>query len=330
MNRTRRAVLGSLAALPALPLVATNRAFAADSFPSRPITLVVPWPAGDGTDVISRVLANEMQKDLKVPVMVKNVVGAAGLVGAQGMSNATPDGYTFGMMSSGHITHQTLYKRWELLKSTEPIANVATASFAFMTHPSSRFKTMADLLKAIKEKPDQITMATGGLGSPAHMCWEVFNSNMGGNLRVNHVPYKSGLEAAQAAMANQVDFASSYIGSAYPIINQKQARALAITSASRLKVMPDVPTIAESVLPKFEYLTLLFYGAPRGTPVPVVNTLYDAVARASRSKEMLTLLDQLAHQLDVSPSPSAFSKLLQEAIASETRLIQDRGISASA
>jgi tripartite-type tricarboxylate transporter receptor subunit TctC len=288
---------------------------------------VVPWPAGDGTDVISRVLANEMQKDLKVPVMVKNVVGAAGLVGAQGMSNASPDGYTFGMMSSGHITHQTLYKRWELLKATEPIANVATASFAFMVHPSSRFKTMQDLLSAIREKPDQITMATGGLGSPAHMCWEVFNSKMGGNLKVNHVPYKSGLESAQAVMANQVDFASSYIGSAFPIINQKQARALAITSASRLKVLPDTPTIAESVLPKFEYLTLLFYGAPRGTPAAIVNALYDAVAKASRSKEMLALLDQLAHQLDISPSPSSFSQQLQTVITAESKLIQDRGIS---
>ena len=165
------------------------------------------------------------------------------------------------MMSSGHVTHQTLYKRWELLSATEPIANVATASFAYMVHPSSPYKTTQDLMKAIKEKPGQISMATGGLGSPAHMCWEVFASSLGGNLRVNHVPYKSGLESAQAVMANQVDFASSYIGSAYPIINQKQARALAITSRERLKVLPDVPTIAETVLPKFEYLTLLFYAA---------------------------------------------------------------------
>lgn len=326
-NCNRRAILGSLAAL---PLIGHRQVLAAETFPSRPITLVVPWPAGDGTDVISRVLANEMQKDLRVPVMVKNVVGAAGLVGAQGMSNATPDGYTFGMMSSGHITQQTLYKRWELLKSTEPIANVATASFAFMVHPSSRFKTMSDLLQAIKERPGDITMASGGLGSPAHMCWEVFNSNLGGNLKINHVPYKSGLESAQAVMANQVDFASSYIGSAYPIINQKQARALAITSSSRLKVLSDVPTISETVLPKFEYLTLLFYGAPRGTPKPIVNALYEAVAKASRSKEMGAILDQLAHQLDVSSSPSAFAQLLQEAITSEGKLIQDRGISASA
>jgi tripartite-type tricarboxylate transporter receptor subunit TctC len=278
----------------------------------------------------SRVLANEMQKDLKVPVLVKNVVGAAGLVGAQGMSNASPDGYTFGMMSSGHITHQTLYKRWELLKATEPIANVATASFAFTVHPSSRFKTMQDLLSAIREKPDQITMATGGLGSPAHMCWEVFNSKMGGNLKVNHVPYKSGLESAQAVMANQVDFASSYIGSAFPIINQKQARALAITSASRLKVLPDTPTIAESVLPKFEYLTLLFYGAPRGTPAGFVNALYMMQSQKHpASEEMLALLDQLAHQLDISPSPSLFSQQLQTVITAESKLIQDRGISAN-
>lgn len=327
VNRTRRAVMGAMAALP----FATHKlAFAADFVPSRPITIVVPWPGGDGTDVISRVLANELQKDLKVPVLVKNVTGAAGFVGAQSMSNSTPDGYTFGMMSSGHITHQTLYKRWELLKATEPIANVATASFAYMVHPSSPYKTIQDLVKAIKDYPDRISMATGGLGSPAHMCWEVFASNMGGNLKVNHVPYKSGLESAQAVMANQVDFASSYIGSAFPIINQKQARALAVTSRSRLKVLPEVPTIAETVLPKFEYLTLLFYGAPRGTPPEIVQALYSAIARASKSKDMLAQLDGLAHQLDVSASPQAFAQQLQTVLATESRLIQERGITAGA
>lgn len=327
VNRTRRGVLSAMAAL---PFASNKLAFAADAYPSRPITIVVPWPGGDGTDVISRVLANEMQKDLKVPVLVKNVTGAAGFVGAQAMSNSPPDGYTFGMMSSGHITHQTLYRRWELLKATEPIANVATASFAYMVHPTSPYKSIQDLVKAIKENPGRVTMATGGLGSPAHMCWEVFASDMGGNLKVNHVPYKSGLESAQAVMANQVDFASSYIGSAFPIINQKQARALAVTSRSRLKVLPEVPTIAETVLPKFEYLTLLFYGAPRGTPTEVVQALYNAIAKASRSKDMQVQLDTLAHQLDVSASPQAFAQQLQTVLASETRLIQERGITAGA
>ncbi len=327
VNRTRRGILGAMAAL---PFAGSKLAFAANPYPSGPITVVVPWPAGDGTDVITRVLANEMQKDLKVPVLVKNVTGAAGFVGAQSMSNAQPDGYTMGMMSSGHVTHQTLYKRWDLLKATEPIANVATASFAYMVHPSSPYKTVQDLVKAIKDKPAQVTMATGGLGSPAHMCWEVFASNMGGNLKVNHVPYKSGLESAQAVMANQVDFASSYIGSAYPIINQKQARALAVTSRNRLKVLPDVPTIAETVLPNFEYLTLLFYGLPRGTPENIVQALYNAIAKASRTKEMQQQLDALAHELDVSPSPQAFAKQLQTALAAESKLIQERGIVAGA
>ena len=168
------------------------------------------------------------------------------------------------------------------------------------------------------------------LGSPAHMCWEVFSSGMGGNLKVNHVPYKSGLESAQAVMADQVDFASSYIGSAFPIINQKQARGLAITSRNRLKVLPEVPTIAETVLPKFEYLTLLFYGAPRGTPANIVQALYDAIARASKSKEMLAQLDALAHQLDVSASPQAFAQQLQTVLASESKLILERGITAGA
>lgn len=324
VNRVRRGILGAMAAL---PFAATRTAFAAQAFPSRPITIVVPWPAGDGTDVITRVLANEMQKDLKVPVLVKNVTGAAGLVGAQSMTNAPADGYTFGMMSSGHITHQTLYKRWELLKQATPIANVATASFANMVHPTSPYKTIQELIQAIRSKPGQVTMGTGGLGSPAHMCWEVFASRMGGNLKVNHVPYKSGLESAQAVMANQIDFASSYIGSAYPIINQKQARALAITSASRLKVLPDVPTIAETVMPNFEYDTLLFYSAPAKTPADVVQTLYAAIARASRTPEMHAILNSLAHQLSLSKSPEAFTQQLQEAIVSETKLIQDRGIS---
>jgi len=327
VNRTRREILGAIAAL---PVVSSKLAVAADAYPSRPITIVVPWPGGDGTDVISRVLANELQKDLKVPVLVKNVTGAAGLVGAQLMSNSPSDGYTFGMMASSHITHQTLYKRWDLLKSTEPIANVATAAYAYIVHPTSPYKTIQDLIKAIRDNPGKISMATGGLGSPAHMCWELFASGMGGNLKVNHVPYKSGLESAQAVMANQVDFASTYIGSALPIISQKQAHGLVVTSRSRLKALPDVPTVAETVVPNFEYQTLLFYGAPRNTPPEIVQALYKSIAKASKSKEMQAQLDALAHQLDVSESPQAFVQQLQAALVAETRLIQERGITPGA
>lgn len=320
-NASRRTFCGSIAALPLL----AQRAFAAEDYPSRPIRIIVPYPGGDGTDVITRVLAQQMQKDLKVPIVISNVTGAAGLIGALSMANSPPDGYTISLLASSHITHQTLYKKYDLFKQSVPISSLATAPFCLMVSPQSRFRTAEELLKAIREQPGRISMATGGYGSAAHMAFEVLATKVG-DIKVNHVPYKSGLESAQAAAAGQCDFASTYIGGAAPMIKSGLGRALAVTSARRLAPLPDVPTIAETIAPNYDYNVLLFYGAPPKTPAPIVDALAKAIASAARSPELAILFDTLAHQLHVSKSSGDLNKELQAAITAEENLIRDRGI----
>ena len=321
MTYSRRTFCGAVAAL---PLIA-REAFAAEEFPSRPIRIIVPYPGGDGTDVITRVLAQQLQKDLKVPMVISNVTGAAGLVGALALANSPPDGYTMGLLASSHITHQTLYKKYDLFKQSVPISSLATAPFCLMVPPQSPFRTVEDLLKAIRERPGRISMATGGYGSGAHMAFAVLTTKLG-DIKVNHIPYKSGLESAQAAAAGQVDFASTYIGGAAPMIKSGLGRALAVTSAKRLAILPDVPTIAETIAPNYDYDVVLFYAAPPKTPEPIVDALAKAIANAARSPELAATFDTLAHQLHVSKSPAELEKELRVLSTAEENLIRDLGI----
>lgn len=323
INQTRRKVIGTAALI---SLVGIKDAFAQSSFPNRSIRIVVPYPGGDGTDVITRLLAQQMSKDLKVPVVIENRPGAAGLTGALYVAAGAADGYTLCMMASGHITHQTLYKKFDLLGQFAPITNMATAPFAFIVPPDSPYRTLADLLKAIKDQPGRITMGTGGLGSPAQMAFEVFRTSLGVSLEINHIPYKSGLESTLAVVANQIDFASAYIGSVLPLAKAGKVRVLAMTSAKRLPGLPDAPTVAELVLPNWEYNTLLFYGVPRKTPPEIVAALFKAMTEAAKSPELGAMLDSLAHTLQLNKSPAEFEQQLRVAIETETKLIRDRNI----
>ena len=323
INQARRKVCGTAAFL---PLVGIKDAFAQASFPNRSIRIVVPYPGGDGTDVITRLLAQQMSKDLKVPIVIENRPGAAGLTGALYVAAGAADGYTLCMMASGHITHQTLYKKFDLLGQFAPITNMATAPFAFIVPPDSPYRTLADLLKAIKDQPGRITMGTGGLGSPAQMAFEVFRTSLGVSLEINHIPYKSGLESTLAVVANQIDFASAYIGSVLPLAKAGKVRVLAMTSAKRLPGLPDAPTVAELVLPNWEYNTLLFYGVPRKTPPEIVAALFKAMTEAAKSPELGAMLDSLAHTLQLNKSPAEFEQQLRVAIETETKLIRDRNI----
>ena len=319
----RRKLCGAVALL---PLLGAQPVHAQGSFPNRPIRFVVPYPGGDGTDVMTRMLTQEMHKNLKVPIVIENRTGAAGLIGAQSVAAAPADGYTVCLMASGHITHQTLYKRFDLLGQFAPITNLATAPFAFIVPPDSPYRNMAELIKAIKDQPRKISFGTGGHGSPAHMAFEVFRSSLGTSLEVNHVPYKSGLESTQAVVAKQIDFASAYIGSVLPLAKAGRVKVLAMTSAERLPNLPDAPTISETLIPKWEYNTLLFYAVPRKTPPEIVSALFKAINEAARSPEMQVVLDPLGHRLQLSKSPAEFEEQLRVAIEQETKLIRDRGI----
>jgi len=322
---TRRRLCTAIATL---PLICTQNSFANQdtNYPSRPIRMVVPYPGGDGTDVITRLLTKQMSEDLHVPVVVENRTGAAGLVGAQSVAAASPDGYSICLLVSGHITHQTLYKQLDLLGKFAPVTNLATAPFALIVPKDSRYQTIQDLVTDIQKNPGYVTMATGGLGSPAHMAFELLRSNVEGGLNVNHIPYKSGLESTQAVMAQQTDFASSYIGSVLPQVEAGKVRVLAVTSAERIPNLPDVPTINETLVPGWAYNTLLFFAVPRDTPKPIIQKLDNEIRRAGNNKELLAMLDMLAHRLELSPSPEALEDTLKVAIQKETELIAANGI----
>lgn len=318
------------AAMLSLSALGAPAARAQSAFPNKPMKFVVPYPPGDGTDVMTRLIAEEMGKDLGVTMLVENRTGAAGLLGAQSVAAAPADGYSLCLLSSGHITHQTLYKRFNLLESFAPVSNVATAPFAFIVPPDSPYRTLTELIEAIKANPGKVSMGTGGHGSPAHMAFEVLRSTLGGKLEINHVPYKSGLESAQAVVGKQTDFASSYIGSVLPLAQGNRVRVLAMTSRERLRLLPDAPTVAEVAIPGWSYETLLYYGVPRKTPPQIISTLFAAITKAAQAERVRSTLTSLGHQVSLSKSPADFETQLKNAIDAELKLIQERQIKVEA
>jgi tripartite-type tricarboxylate transporter receptor subunit TctC len=323
---TRRKFCATASILPVA--IAGTETQAQATFPGKTIQFTVPYPGGDGTDVITRLLGLQLAKDLGVSVIVDNKPGAAGLIGAQAGARLPADGHNICFLTSGHITLQTLYKQMDLLALFRPVTNFATAPYAFVVPTHSPYKTFGDLVAAIRAKPSQISMATGGMGSPAHMAWEMLRASVN-NLDVNHIPFKSGLESAMAVAGGQVDFASSYVGSVLPLAADNKLRVLAVTSKVRIAPMPNVPTVAELMLPGWSHDTLLFFAVPRSTPQDVVAKVFKAVTEAAKkSSELQTRLDALAHQLDLSPSPAEFEARLQAAINTESKLIVEKGLKA--
>jgi len=177
------------------------------------------------------------------------------------------------------------------------------APFAFIVPKGSPYQTIQDLLVDIQKNPGYITMATGGLGSPAYMPFELLRANAKGGLNVNHIPYKSGLESTQAVMAQQTDFAPPYIGGVLPQAETGKIRVLAVTSSERVPNLTNVPAIAGTLVPAWTYSTLLFFAVPRDTPKPIIQKLDNEIRKAGHNKELLATLDTLAHHLELSPSP---------------------------
>src|SRR4051794_15274763 len=246
----------------------------AQSWPSRPIQIVVSSGAGGTADIMARIIGEKLSPVLGQPVVIENRLGAGGHVGAAAVARANPDGYT--LLMSGQPTHSVgpyLFKTlpYEPMRDVPPVAMIAVAPNLLVVNASSPIKSVSDLVKLAREKPGTLTYTSAGIGTSGYLAGELLKSKA--SLDMEHIPYKSGPEAVTGVLTGSVTFAFFTLPALLPQVEARKLRALAIASAERSALVPSVPTIAEAGFPGFDVIAWFALFAPRGTPEPVVARL---------------------------------------------------------
>lgn len=316
----RRTLLGSVA-LAATPAIAQEA-----RWPSRPITMIVPFGAGGGTDILARLLAQHMSAKLGQPMPIDNRAGATGTVGMALLARARPDGYTIAIAPNGTYAMATaLYDRlpYDIERAFAPVGMLATTPILVCVHPDSPYRDLAALIAAAKAEPGKLTYASAGAGSTSHIFVELLLETTGAQML--HVPYRSAAQTAQAVMQREAVMSMVDASVSLPMVRGGQLRALAITSAQRSSQTPDVPTVAESGFPGYRASVDFGLFAPAGTPQPVLDRLATEARAALQLPEMKPRLESLAME-PVGGTPAEFAANQVEETRRWADLIRRRGI----
>ncbi|MES2183621.1 MAG: tripartite tricarboxylate transporter substrate binding protein [Pseudomonadota bacterium] len=254
---------------------------AAQGYPTKPVQTIIPLAAGSAVDVAARVLLQRMGTELGQPFVLENIPGSAGLIGADKVAKANPDGYIIGAFNDSVLTMvPNIYPRtpWNALNDFLPVSLVGTIEWGLVVKPDSPYKTVADFIKAAKANPGKLNYGSGGNGSPQHLAMAMFANRAG--LNITHVPYKGATPAAVAVAAGEVDGAFQGLGTVNSLIQGGKLRLLAVSTQQRLPQYPSVPTVNESGLKDFYFNSWFALVAPRGTPRPIVDRLTGAMHKA--------------------------------------------------
>lgn len=272
-------------------------AWAQDKWPSKPITYVVPFPAGGTTDILGRLIGQKLGAVLGTTIVIDNKGGAGGGVGSEVASRAPNDGYTMlGGTVSSHAINVSLYPKlgYDPIKSFSPVVLIGSNPVVLVVGANSPYKTLQDVLTAAKAKPKTISSASAGSGTSQHLSLELLGFKSG--TQFIHVPYKGSGPAIQDVIGGQVDMMFDTTVVAGPHIQSGKVRALAVTSAKRLESMPNVPTVAESGVPGFEVTSWQAIFVPAGTPKPIIDRLHDEILKIIAQPEIQERLKNLGMQ----------------------------------
>jgi tripartite-type tricarboxylate transporter receptor subunit TctC len=293
--------------LAVLSAMVGGQATAADAWPSRPVKIIVPSPPGDGSDITARVVADKLQAAFGQPFIVENKPGAGGVVAAEQVAHAAPDGYTLIMGNAGsHGINAAVYTNlnYDAVKSFTPISLIALSPNVLVVNPNAPIHSVKDLIDLARAKPGALDFASGGQGSSAHMSMELFKYMTKTNL--NHIPYKGATPALTDIIAGTVPVMFVNLPPAMGHIRSGKVRALAVTTAERWKSLPDVPTVAESGVPGFE--TVAWFGllAPAGTPRPVIEHLAAEIHKIVQMPDVRARIEGTGAQ-EIGSTPEEFA-----------------------
>ena len=295
----------------------------AASFPQKPITLIVPFAPGGGTDSIARDLSKTLSEKLGQSVVVDNRGGGGGSIGASMGSKAAPDGYTLTMISSSHSVNVTLQSKqpYDLLKDIAPITQATSQPYVLVINPALPVKNVADLVKLAKEKPGQLNFAIGALGSSLHLAGDSFKMKAG--VFIVNIPYRGTAPAVQDVLAGQVELMFAAVGNAQAHIKAGKLRALGVTSPKRLPAFPDVQAIGET-LPGYESSAWFGLFAPGRMNPDLAKRLSDAARVAIQTPDVKRRIE-MEGAIPAGNSPQEFSKFVEAEIVRWRAVVQYSG-----
>ena len=317
-------MLKKLACLLALGLIAAPAH--AQTYPEKPIRMVIPFPPGGGTDILPRLVAQKLTEANKWTIVPDNKAGAGGTLGITEAAKGKPDGYDMVMGQKDNlVVGPWMYKSlpWNPVKDFTAVAHVAWSPVIIATSANSKYKTLADVVAAAKAAPDTITYGSPGNGTTIHLAGDQFEKAAG--IKLRHIPYKGSNPALMDALAGNVDLLVSSVPSAMAQVKAGKLRPLAVTSAKRSTSLPDVPTVAESGFKGFDMSTWYGLLMPAGTPVAVVTQMNGAVNKLLATPEMQKAIqDQGAEPLAM--TPEAFTQQLQRDYQGMEKIVRDAGV----
>ena len=312
--------------LGALALLAGAGPVAAQTWPARPITLVVPLAAGSTADIVSRLIGNELAKALGQSVVIDNRVGAGGTIAMTQVAKAAPDGYTIAFVSQGtHAINVGLYKKlgYDPVKDFAPITTIASVANIMIVPPSNPAAGPLDVVAQAKAKPGELTFSSGGNGTSHHLSGALFAAMTGSQL--THVPYRGAPQGIQAVMSGEVAMGFFNVPTVIAQIRDGKLKGLAVTSLERSPHMPDLPTLDQSGVKGYDVSAWLGFVAPAGTPAPIVERLHAEMARMMREPELREKMKAQGFDLMAQMAPAEFGRFIAAEIEKWVPVVRASG-----
>jgi len=296
----------------------------AQAWPAKPVKIVVPFSTGTAADIAARQLAARLADAWAQGVVVENVMGAGGNIGAVTVAKAAPDGYTLLMAGINNVINPSLYADagYDMARDFKPIARIAIAPLAFVANPAFPPSSVNELVALAKAKPKTVLYGSGGNGSVTHLVFELLKTKTA--IEMTHVPYKGIAQMMTDILGNQVPLGAPAAASALPQLKSGKLKVLAVTSAKRSAQLPDVPTVSESGISDFDVSAWNGLVAPARTPDEVVAKVYADVAKIAQTKEFVEAMQKAGLETDLM-TPAEFRAFIAAELAKWSKLVKDSG-----
>jgi tripartite-type tricarboxylate transporter receptor subunit TctC len=300
---------------------------AAQTYPVKPVRVLVGFAAGGGTDTAARMVAAELSKSLGQPVVVENRPGSGGIIATETVAKAAPDGYTLLMMAAADSIQPAMRQKmpYELPKDFSPISLVVSGAFVVVVHPSVPARNIKELIAVARSQPGKLNYATSGIGSSAHMAAELMNSLA--KVKTIHVPYKGVSQAVVGVASGEADFVFASVTSAQSLIDAGRLRAIAMSTAKRSALMPNMPTLNESGVPGYDRTGWYGMMGPAGMPREIVTRLNAAIVKAVNTPEMKAAFFRQGLETDTN-TPEQFTEMIRREVDQNVKLARAAGIRA--